>query len=160
MKLKQIVILICLFIVNQAFAQNKAELISFEKLQEKIKADNESIFVINFWATWCGPCLAELPDFEKFYNENKNPKIKLLLVSLDFSNETKKVNRFIEKKGLKPNIYLLSNTDQNAFIEKVSKKWEGTIPATWFINSKNKKEYFVEKQINKSEINQIIKEFL
>ena len=72
--------------------------------------------------------------------------------------EIKKVNKFIERKNLKPPVYLISDTDQNAFINNVSKKWEGTIPATWFVNTKTNKKLLIEKQINEIEINKYLKE--
>lgn len=147
------------FLVStSSFSQNKAELISFEKLDKKVNAADSRIYVVNFWATWCGPCLKELPAIEQFYATNKNPKVKLLLVSFDFPSDIKKVNKFIEKKGLKPPIYLISDTDQNAFINKVSSIWEGTIPATWFVNNKNNKKLFIEKPLNLLEINRYINE--
>ena len=151
-------IFLFLLVSTSSFSQNKAELISFEKLDKKINAADSSIYVVNFWATWCGPCLKELPAIEQFYAANTNPKVKLLLVSFDFPNDIKKVNKFIEKKGLKPPIYLISDTDQNAFISKVSSIWEGTIPATWFVNNKNNKKLFIEKPLNLLEINRYINE--
>jgi thiol-disulfide isomerase/thioredoxin len=156
--MKSLLISIFLFVGNHIFAQQKAELISFEQLEKRINSDSSSTFIINFWATWCGPCLAELPDFQQFYEKNNDKNVKLLLVSFDFPYEIKKVNKFIEKKNLKPAVYLISDTDQNAFINKVSKNWEGTIPATWFVNNKNGKKLLIEKPLNELEINRYLKE--
>lgn len=154
-------LLCCLWFLvccGNIFGQQKVELISFDSLEKLIFERNDNIYVVNFWATWCGPCLAELPDFQKFYDENQDEKVRLLLVSFDFPNEINKVNKFIEKKKLKPVVYLISDTDQNAFINKVSKNWEGTIPATWFVNSKNNKSLFFEKPLNLKEINSYLNE--
>jgi thiol-disulfide isomerase/thioredoxin len=147
-----------LFLVccGKGFCQQKAELISFSELENKINAANDQLFVINFWATWCGPCLAELPDFLSFFSKNKDENISLLLVSFDFPKEIEKVNKFIQKKKIRPAVYVISDSDQNMFINKVSKQWEGTIPATWFVNTKNNKEVFVEKPLNEQEINKYL----
>lgn len=156
--MKSLLISFFLFLGNYTFAQQKAELISFEQLEKKIISDSNAIFIINFWATWCGPCLAELPDFQQFHEKNTDENVKLVMVSFDFPNEIKKVNKFIERKNLKPAVYLISDTDQNAFINNVSKNWEGTIPATWFVNNKNGKKLLLEKPLNELEINRYLKE--
>ena len=158
--MKQFLIFICLLTANKGFAQQKAALITFKQLQEVINTDSEKTYIINFWATWCRPCIAELPGLQKFFDENTNKNIELILVSFDFPNEIKQVNKFIEKKKLKPRVYLINEQDQNAFIDQVSAKWNGTIPATWFVNNLNKKQVFVEKPINEDEIHKYLKEIL
>jgi thiol-disulfide isomerase/thioredoxin len=155
-----VTLILVVFGANLSFSQQKANLISFEQLNNKVTSINDSIYVVNFWATWCGPCLKELPDFEKFHSENTNPKVKLLLISFDFPNEIKKVNKFIEKKGLKPPVYIIGDTDQNAFIDKVSENWQGTIPATWFVNNKNGKKLFIEKPLKFEEIQKYVQEIV
>jgi thiol-disulfide isomerase/thioredoxin len=151
--------IIALFLsVNSIFSQQKVELIKFADLENLIKTDKNSVYIVNFWATWCGPCVAELPDYQRFYEKNTHKKVKLILVSLDFTNEIEKVNKFIAKKAIKPKVYLMNDTDQNTFINKVSEKWEGTIPATWFVNTKTNKKLLIEKQINEIEINKYLKE--
>jgi thiol-disulfide isomerase/thioredoxin len=141
---------------NFVSAQQKAQLVKFSELEKMITTNENDIFIINFWATWCGPCLAELPDFQRFYDKNTNKNVKLILVSFDFTTELEKVNKFIAKKNLKPPVYLINETDQNEFINRVSVDWQGTIPATWFVNNKNQKKVFVEKPINETEISQYL----
>jgi thiol-disulfide isomerase/thioredoxin len=153
-------VFICLLIANQSFAQQKADLVTFRQLQEIINAKSEKTYIINFWATWCRPCIAELPSLQKYFDENTDKNVELILVSFDFPNQIKQVNKFIEKKKLKPKVYLINEQDQNAFIDKVSEKWNGTIPATWFVNNTNKKQIFVEKPINEVEIYKYLKEIL
>ncbi|MES2797559.1 MAG: TlpA family protein disulfide reductase [Bacteroidota bacterium] len=157
-KIIKLVIFSCLLIVNQAFTQGKSELISFSQLEEMLNEESDNVYIVNFWATWCGPCLAELPAIQRFYEKNTDSTVKLLLVSFDFPNEIKKVNKFIERKNLKPKVYLISDTDQNAFIDKVSKNWQGTIPATWFVNNHKNKKILIEKPLNEEEINRYLNE--
>ncbi len=149
---------IIIFINIDIFSQKKAKLVSFSEIEKMVNSGDGNIYIINFWATWCAPCLAELPDFQKFFENNQQKNVKLLLVSLDFPNEINKVESFIKKKNLRPPVFLISNTDQNAFINTVSKSWEGTIPATWFVNTKNHKKLLIEKPLNQIEINEYLEE--
>jgi thiol-disulfide isomerase/thioredoxin len=151
-------LILCFLIANQAIAQQKAELITFKQLQEIVNVKSDKTYIVNFWATWCGPCLAELPDFQKYYAKNVDKNIELIMVSFDFPNEIKRVNKFIQKKQLKPKVYLIGDQDQNEFINKVSEKWNGTIPATWFVNNVNKKQIFIERPLNEAEISKYLKE--
>src|SRR5690606_6809447 len=70
---------------NEDFVSKKVVSLNFEALEKKyFQKKNDSIYVINFWATWCKPCIKELPAFEKIASEYADKKVKVLLVSLDF----------------------------------------------------------------------------
>ena len=100
------------------------------------------LYVINFWATWCKPCVEELPAFEKLNKQYQNNSVKVILVSLDFPNEIEnRVIPFIKKNNLTSNVVAMIDPDQNTWIPKVSEKWTGAIPAT-LIYSKNKREFY------------------
>ncbi len=153
MKRFNIISFIIFSIASTGNSQQKASLIKFAELEKVISTQKNKIFIINFWATWCAPCIAEFADFQHFHQKNSDKNVELLLISLDFTSELEKVNNFIAKKGILPSVYLLNETDQNLFINKVSNIWEGTIPATWFINNKNGKKLLIEKPITELEIN-------
>src|SRR5688572_595506 len=57
---------------------------SYEAFKPFLNADNDTTYIVNFWATWCKPCVEELPHFEQLYQEYKDKKVRLILVSLDF----------------------------------------------------------------------------
>ncbi len=145
--------------VFHAAGQQKAEIIKFEKLDELIHQKEGKIKVVNFWATWCAPCIKELPYFEEA-RERYAGKISVNLISLDFADKIDKVNRFIEKKGLKSDVYLLDDIDYNSWIDKVDTQWSGAIPATLIINEKTGERKFVESELEEEELNNLIKEFL
>src|SRR4051812_27348550 len=87
--------LLLLFTVQ---AQQKVGVYKIDALLKRINNTSDTIYVVNFWATWCKPCVAELPEFEKFNRQNKNKIVKVLLVSIDFKDELdKKVKPFLEK---------------------------------------------------------------
>ncbi|WP_304198193.1 TlpA disulfide reductase family protein [Flavobacterium alvei] len=84
---------------NTIQAQNVAVFDNYLSLKEEILSDKNTIYVVNFWATWCGPCVKELPHFEQLNSENKN--IKVVLVSLDFKNTLEsKLKPFLKKNVL------------------------------------------------------------
>jgi thiol-disulfide isomerase/thioredoxin len=136
---------------------NEVKLLAFSELEKIIVSEKKRVLVINFWATWCGPCIKELPDILSFAKENKGVT-RLILVSFDFPNEIQKVKDFVKKRKLDVEVILIKDTDQNAFINIVSKNWEGTIPATWLINNKNQKKQFIEKPVNTVELTSILQE--
>lgn len=117
--------------------------LNFEELQQKyFQNKNDTIYVINFWATWCKPCVEELPAFEKIASNYSDKKVKVLLVSLDFSDKIdSQVIPFLEKNNIKSEVVLLDDADANGWISKVSEAWSGAIPAT-VIYSKDKRKFY------------------
>lgn len=159
--MKKIFLLIVLVAAcfGRGVAQNKAEIIKFDKLDELIKEKNTQVRIINFWATWCGPCIKELPHFEAA-REAYGDKLSVNLISLDFADQLDKVHKFVERKGIKSNVYLLDEIDYNSWIDKVDKNWSGAIPATLIVDGKTDKRKFVESELTEAELNTLIEEFV
>ncbi|MEL6303841.1 MAG: TlpA disulfide reductase family protein [Bacteroidota bacterium] len=112
---------------------------AFEPLLNK---EDETIHIINFWATWCKPCIAELPYFERINSEMKDQNVSVTLVSLDMPSMWKsRLEPFVEKKQLQSKVVILDDPKQNDWIPKVSEDWQGGIPAT-LIYSKSKRAFF------------------
>lgn len=131
---------------------------AFKSFLEK---DNDTTYVVNFWATWCAPCVAELPNFEKLGSEYKSQKVKVLLVSLDFQKQVEKsLLPFIKKRDLHSKVVLLSDPDANNWISKVDSSWSGAIPATIIYNNKKKLRKFYEKSFSYGELQDEIKPFI
>lgn len=121
--------------------------------------DAYDLCVYNFWATWCAPCVRELPQFEAAAKHHK--EINLTLVSLDDKDDILvKVKPFLLKKDIKSRVVLLDETDYNEIIPRVSDQWSGAIPATLIIDRKNGKRYFYEKEFKEDELEETINELL
>lgn len=108
---------------------------NFDALEPLLKKNNDSTYVINFWATWCVPCVKELPYFEELLAKYQENKMKVILVSLDFVNQAQKsLLPYLKKNELKSNVVLLDDNDANRWINKVDSSWSGAIPATLIYN--------------------------
>jgi thiol-disulfide isomerase/thioredoxin len=136
-----------------------AEIIKLDKLKEIINGKTGKIQVINFWATWCGPCVKELPLLEKLTAQNRTD-IQVVLVSmdLDLDPNPEKVYKFIDRKQIKSRVVILNEKDPNAWIDKISSDWSGALPATLVVNSVTGKRKFIEKELKDGDLEKIISE--
>ena len=131
----------------------EVKVIKFPALENIINQNNGKTKVINFWATWCKPCVSELPQFEALLAKYGPDKVDVILVSFDFVEELqKKVIPFINKKKLQSRVVLLDETDYNAFIDKIDSSWSGAIPATLIIDYRKDKRTFFEKEFKEGEL--------
>jgi len=128
----------------QGYGQ-QVRLLNIDQLNERIKNGKDSTYVVNFWATWCAPCIKELPHFEKLSAEYKTEKLAVLLVSVDFKSKLNSaVIPFINRKKIKNEVFLLNESSPQEYIDRIDKSWSGSIPATLFI--KNEKRKFIESE--------------
>src|SRR6187402_3066148 len=131
----------------------------FKAFEPLLKIENDTTYVINFWATWCQPCVAELPNFEKVNAAFNNRKLKVILVSLDMKKQVETaLLPFIKRKKLQSEVIFMNDPDANSWISKVDENWSGAIPATVIYNSK--KRQFYEKSFTFDELNNEIKQFI
>ncbi len=115
------------------------KVISFDEFEAMTKAKSDKIRIFNFWATWCAPCVKEMPDFEKVNADD--PSVELYFISMDDGRKPERVTNFIEKRGIEAPVYLLDDVDFNSWIDKVSEKWSGAIPATLFVTPDGKRHF-------------------
>jgi len=114
----------------------------YKTFEPFLNRQNDTTYVVNFWATWCKPCIEELPSFEKLNATYKDKKVKVILVSLDMSKQVESnLLPFIKRKKLKSEVIYLNDPDANSWIEKVDKTWSGAIPATVIYNKNQRKFY-------------------
>ncbi|MFN3968541.1 redoxin domain-containing protein [Flavobacterium sp.] len=152
---------LCIFFTltfaNTSLAQIKVYE-TFAEFEKAVIKEDENVYAINFWATWCAPCIKELPYFEQLHKENK--KVKVILVSLDSRKDLeKKLIPFVERKKITAEVLLLSDKDYNSWLSKIDKDWSGAIPATLIIQGK--KHLFAEREFeNFTELNDYVNSFI
>lgn len=120
------------------------------------KEAQDKVLVVNFWATWCAPCVEELPYFEEI-SRNYDDEVEMILISLDdVENVEKLVNPFLQKNQITATVKLLDDPYSAEWIPLVDPHWDGAIPVT-LIKYQNKKRFYnqtftyaeLEKEINK-----------
>lgn len=127
------------------------EVYDFDELKDILFRKDDKTYVINFWATWCAPCIKELPYFERVNQELKNSNVEVILVSLDFPKKYESsLKPFIKKKDLQSRLIALDDTDQNTWIPGINEDWSGAIPATLIYN-KDKRQFY-EKSFTYNEL--------
>ncbi len=131
---------------------------SFNGYKHLLEKNNDTTYVINFWATWCRPCVKELPIFKKVYEELKNEKVQFVLTSMDFGNNVEsRVGAFIKRHEIPSgmNVVILDDPDSNSWINKVNTNWSGSIPAT-LIYRKGEKNFY-EQEFTYEELKELVK---
>jgi thiol-disulfide isomerase/thioredoxin len=158
MKKHILIFLVAGLILSSAHAQ---QLPTVDKggIQTLVHSDSDTVFVVNFWATWCSPCVKEIGYFEDLKKEYPEHILKVILINLDFPNQVeRRVLPFIEEKGLTASIYNVTELDYNEWIPLVDPDWSGAIPATLIFKGEERK--FLEKEISRQELFNEVKPFL
>lgn len=134
--------LFLLFFSANLQSQPAVPVMTFRELESRLHMNDGNTWVINFWATWCAPCVKEMPYFERIGSQYADKGVKVLLVSLDFVNQLdRRVIPFIKDLEIKSEVILLNDPKSNTWIPKVSDEWSGALPATLIYNSKHRSFY-------------------
>jgi thiol-disulfide isomerase/thioredoxin len=156
--MRTLVIFLMALSFGHSFAQGP-EIVKWDGLNKVLQSKTPEITVVNFWATWCAPCVKELPLFEQL-NASGRADISVTLVSLDLDLDPnpEKVYKFVERKKLQSRVLLLDEKDANTWIDKVDPSWSGALPATLIINQRTGHRKFLEKELHEGDLERIIDE--
>jgi thiol-disulfide isomerase/thioredoxin len=126
----------------QVNEREKIQVVNYDQLEPYLQKSNDTIYLVNFWATWCAPCIKELPAIQLVEQKYADEKFKVLLVSLDFTKDlTSRLEPFVKSKNITSDVFLLNDPNQNRWIDKVDPGWSGEIPFT-LIYGKNFRESY------------------
>jgi thiol-disulfide isomerase/thioredoxin len=153
--------IILIFLLSTGFmmAQKPVPVYDFDGFEPLLHQNNDTVYVLNFWATWCKPCVKELPAFEKLNEKFEDGKVKVLLVSLDFiKHYDSRLLPFITEHDLDSEVLLLNDPQSNRWIDKVSPEWSGAIPATLIY--KDGMREFYERSFTYSELESEVQKFI
>jgi thiol-disulfide isomerase/thioredoxin len=136
----------------------KPTVIKLSELKAMILEPSEKLKVVNFWATWCAPCIKELPYFEKLNEERADVEVILVSLDLDLDPNPEKVNKFVSRRGIKSKVLLLDERDPDSWIDQIDQTWSGALPATLIVNSKTGQRKFIGKELAPGELNKLVEE--
>ncbi|GAA4359244.1 hypothetical protein GCM10023185_25700 [Hymenobacter saemangeumensis] len=139
-------------LASPALAQ-QVRVVKLPELQRLLARPGDTTYVVNFWATWCKPCLEELPAFEQLRARHRRDKVQVLLISLDFRSKLEsKVQPFVQQRRLASPVWLLNETDPNVFIDQVDPAWSGALPFTLIFNNARKQRKSFERPLTLAEL--------
>lgn len=136
--------------------------LSPESVGQYLSKKNDTLYVTNFFATWCGPCMREIPHFKNKMEELKDKPVKFTFINLDDKSEWgSSVKKFAQENNLAGNIILLDGQKlDQAFFTSNFKQWNGgSIPFTYLRKGDKTDEYLgmMTEEVLNSKINTFLK---
>jgi thiol-disulfide isomerase/thioredoxin len=114
--------------------------------------------IVSFWATFCSPCVKEIPYFQSTVARHKDKDVELLLVSLDLPDYyPRRIAAFAQKANIVASLAWLNETDADYFCPRIDKNWSGGIPASLFVNNQTHYRHFFDRQLTDRQVDQEIK---
>jgi thiol-disulfide isomerase/thioredoxin len=154
--MKHFFLLLTLLISTHLEAQ-EVPFIHRDQIERWKNTESDTVFVLNFWATWCAPCVAELPAFEKLNQLYAAEKVQVVLVSNDFRRQVETTLKpFILDRGLKSQVVFMDESNANNWINLVSPDWSGAIPSTLIISKRKNKVLLFEEQMTYTELEEAL----
>lgn len=131
--------------------------VSLDRLEQRVQRGGDTLFVINFWATWCAPCIRELPAFEALQDQYKDRGLKVLLVSVDAPTRAAgSLSAFLQKRHLQAEVLHLDEAKPHLYIDRIDPAWSGSIPATLFWSSSTQERRFHEGELEPEKLQSIV----
>lgn len=138
-------------VISEVIAQD-IKVVKLEELKKIYSASKDTTYIVNFFATWCGPCVQEIPALNQFYEDNRQTKYQLIYVSLDNAKYISKLPKFIKKTKIQAPVYLMNESADFSWLPYVDKRWQGSIPATMIINTSRNVKAFFETPLEKGQL--------
>lgn len=118
-----------------------------------LEQSDARLTVVNFWATWCVPCVEEFPAFTKLDRTLDDRGVDVMFISTDFPNEKGKVVDFLAEHGVTGTSYLKTG-NSTEFVNNFSEDWSGAVPATFIYDGEGTLVDFWEGKASFEELKQ------
>jgi thiol-disulfide isomerase/thioredoxin len=147
----------CFLLFNLNLFCQEIKKIKIGELKSYIDKSDHPL-IINFWATYCLPCIHEIPYFQTEANKHRDDGVELILVSLDLPDYyPSRISSFAKKQNFSASIFWLNESNADYFCPKIDQKWSGGIPSTLFVNNKTHYRQFFERQLTELQVEENIK---
>jgi thiol-disulfide isomerase/thioredoxin len=157
MKIFLLIMLLFFSVVSHA---QDVKAVKVTELSKTIK-ESTTPLIVNFWATFCVPCIQEMPYFQEMARQYKSQNVSLLFVSLDLKEAyPTKVNAMAKKLQLTFPVVWLNETNADYFCPKIDTTWSGGMPSSLFVNNSTGYHKFFEDQLSKEKLDGVIKEMI
>jgi thiol-disulfide isomerase/thioredoxin len=134
-----VLIMLSMLGVSRSFTQEVKPLSSINDIRQVMDSNKGKVLLLNFWATWCKPCVKEFPELLKLYNDYKNKEFEIVFISTDVPEDVdSKVIPFLKNQGVDFITYYNNFNDPAELINFVDMKWEGAIPSTYIYDKQGK----------------------
>ncbi len=139
-------------------ARDTTRIVDNDEVARMVETHGSELLVVNLWATWCGPCLEELPYFERLARETKEGAVQFVGVSVDLKNQVEsQVIPFLKKREMPyPSVVFFGDSEE--MINFFSTEWKGDIPATFFYNKQGEKVGQFLGQVTYEELKQKVEQ--
>jgi thiol-disulfide isomerase/thioredoxin len=153
----KIVFIAVLLIANFAFSSPLTG-VDGPKIKKTISSFKSPV-IVNFWATWCGPCKEEFPVFLKVRKDFEKKGLKVVLVSMDFPSQKKTAQEFLKSQKVDFETYFREGED-HAFINSVLPEWSGVLPTTAIFDSNGKLVHMIQGVVDESGLKEHLKKVI
>lgn len=130
-------------------------LLSESQLAQLLESSKGEVLVVNFWATWCGPCREEFPDFVRLHGEKANAGLKVVAISMDEPEDEKAALQFLGDQGVEFSTYLRGFDDFEKFVNVIDPEWSGALPTTFIFDKSGKLAF---RRVGKTNFEELIEE--
>ena len=135
---------------KEAWAKEPVQIEAIDEsgLQLLLQNKSDKLRLINVWATWCGPCVTEFPDFITIYRMYRKRDFEFISISADNPEKKEKVLQFLKKQQASNTNYIFSEDNKYKMIEAIDPKWQGALPYTILVEPGGKIVYAKQGPIN------------
>jgi len=151
--------LLCLG-AGAAFTREELPVVTPTQLRQRLAQQGDTLVVVNFWATWCRPCIEELPAFDSLARRYRSAPVRVWLVNVDFPSQwERRVKPFLRRRRLTAPVMLLNYGRGTQWLDTLSAEWSGSLPATLFWRASDSLAFLHEGELTLDSLQWYVQRF-